>query len=191
MKMYVMMLLLSSALVGLLGPEKADAWWPKKLVVVLEGENVEGSIQLVPDIDGDGNDDFAECFTGDLVSPRFGWVVGTGTECLAPDASGRLIATTTFSFWRGSFTSRGKMNLQPIQWSPADNDDVDPSVGVITGYFPAPGTNNIIGGTGRFRNVSGRVRLSGAALPLGPHPEDPEGPNFANLNCIFIIEFDR
>ena len=191
MKRIATLLLLGAMTAGLLLPTEADArHWKKKLVVVLQGENVEGSIQLVPDIDGDGEDDFAECFTADLVSPRFGWVVGTGTECLAARPDGLLVATTTFNFWRGSFTARGKMNVQPIQWDPAANDDVDESIAVITGYFPAPGTNNIINGTGRYRKASGRVRLSGAAKPLGPSPDNPDGPNFANLNCIFIIDFD-
>lgn len=178
---------LALAAAALAGSPAADAsGWKKRthrIVVVLEAQNQPpSSVTTIPDIDGDGMDDNADlCIDGDLVNPRTGRKVGTGTECLSFTEAGP-IATTTFNFWRGSMTARGKMNLAPVTWLAEDHPDVDGSVGDLSGYFPAPGTNNILKGTRRFRHASGRVRLSGGAKV------NDDGT--FNLNCIFIIEFD-
>lgn len=155
----------------------------KRIVVILEGTAVAEE-RDVPDIDGDGSDDPANCWDVDLVDARTGRVIGTASECLAfADLDGqgpKPVATTTFNFREGTLVQRGKMTLQPVLWDPANNPDVDSDVTLVTGAFPAPGTNNIIYGTGQFSGATGHVRLSGAARD--------HGNGTATLDCIFIID---
>jgi len=172
------MVAVSCAAGSLLASEPADP----RLVVILEGNNLQGYPSTVPDIDGDGIDDDAFCFDGNVVDAKTDLVIGTGQECLAATAEGLNIATTTLHFPSGSLTVRGKISVWPVQWDPATNPDVDPNVGLVTGYFPGPGTNNIIASSGRFAGRTGRMRLSGAALDYGD--------GTANLNCVFIIDLD-
>ena len=164
------------------GPVLATDAADPRLVLILEGRNLQGYPAEVPDIDGDGVPDGAFCFDGDVTDAKTNKVIGSGTECLSPTAEGPNIATTTLHLPSGSITARGKISIWPVQWDPSTNPDVDASVGVVTGYFPAPGSNNIIAGTGRFADATGRMRLSGAALDFGD--------GTANLNCLFIIDLD-
>ncbi|MGI9326317.1 MAG: hypothetical protein ACR2PZ_13930 [Pseudomonadales bacterium] len=159
-------------------PGRADP----RLVVILEAQPAVGMPGSVPDIDGDGLDDDGFCFDGALVDAKTNKVIGTAQECLSATPTGMTYATTTLNFPSGSIVARGKISVLPVQWDPATNPDVDPAVGAVTGYFPAPGTNNILSGTGRFANATGRVRLSGAARDFGD--------GTANLNCLFIIDLD-
>ncbi len=165
---------------GLFGNAQAE---PHRFVVILQGT---GTLELreVPDIDGDGVADPAICVDVDLADARTGHVIGTGTECLSEadlDGQGaKPIATTTFNFPGGTLVQRGKLTAQPVLWEPQFNSDVDPKVQLVTGAFPAPGVNNVLSGTGRFKNAMGRVRLSGAA------GDNPDGTT--TLNCIFVIE---
>jgi len=163
-------------------PAFADVAADPRLVVILEGQNLQGYPSTVPDLDGDGIDDDAFCFDGNLTDAKTNKVIGTGTECLSATAEGLNVATTTLHFPSGSITARGKITVWPVQWDPSMNPDIDPSVGLVTGYFPGPGTNNIIASSGRFAGRTGRMRLSGAALDFGD--------GTANLNCLFIIDLD-
>ena len=153
-----------------------------RLVVLVEGR-ASGYPSFVPDIDGDGSDDFGFCFDVNLTDAKTNKVIGTATECVSDleDDDNPAYATTTFNFPPGTLVSRGKMNFGLVSWDPGSNPDVA-GINVLSGYFPAPDSNNVLSGTGRFRNATGRVRLSGAVQELGNGE--------AILNCIFIIDLD-
>ncbi len=154
-----------------------------RLVVLFRG-TAGPDFREVPDIDGDGADDLALCIEVDLVSAKTNNIIGTGTECLAEvdlDGTGaKPVATSFLHFPQGTIISRGKINIAPVIWDPALNPDVDPTKIELTGYFPAPGTSNVVGGTKRFANVEGQVRMSGAARAN-------EDGTFT-IDCIFIID---
>jgi hypothetical protein len=154
-----------------------------RLVVILAGTGAAVERE-VPDIDGDGFADLATCFDTNVVNASTNLIIGTGSECVSffdLDGQGiKPIATTTFNLREGTLVQRGKLSGQPVLWAPAHNPDVDPSVEAISGSFPAPGTNNILSGTGRFAGRQGRVRLSGAFKD--------NGDGTSTLNCIFIID---
>lgn len=166
-----------SASLGLADGHSADP----RLVVLVEGF-AAGYPSTVPDIDNDGQDDFAFCFDVNLTSAKTNKVIGTATECVSDlDGDGPMppYATTTFNFPQGTLVARGKMNFGLVSWDPATNSDVA-DINVLSGYFPAPGANNILSGTGRFKNATGRVRLSGAVI------DNFDGT--ATLDCMFIID---
>ena len=173
---------LATLLVASTAPALSDTSADPRLVVILEGLHLQGYASTVADIDGDGIEDDAFCFDGLLTHAQTNKVIGTGQECLSVTAEGLNIATTTLNFPSGSLTARGKISVWPVQWDSSTNPDIDPNVGLVTGYFPAPDANNIIAGSGRFAGATGRMRLSGAALDYGD--------GTANLNCIFIIDLD-
>jgi hypothetical protein len=49
---------------------------------------------------------------------------------------------------------------------------------------PNPGANSIIGGTGRFQNATGSVRLSGAVNL------SELGDGVITFDCVFVINLD-
>jgi hypothetical protein len=90
-----------------------------------------------------------------------------------------LVGTTTFHLPGGTLTSRGSTTVQPIL-----TDPIETPITHVTGAVPDAGANSIIGGTGRFANATGSVRLSGAV-------------NLSNLDngeitfdCVFAINLD-
>ena len=80
------------------------------MVVILEG-TASPEMREVPDIDGDGIDDMADCFDVDLVDAKTKRVIGTASECLAfgdlDDQGAKPVATTTFNFRHGTLVQRG------------------------------------------------------------------------------------
>ena len=162
-------------------PEEAAAAGKKPLVVQLSG-TATGVPGTVPDIDGDGNDDLANCFTVDLIDISKDKVVGSAVDCLAEVTEVgdglALVGTTYFNFNNGQLVSRGLTTVQPVTHG-------SPGTTHITGAIPpATGSNDILSGTGAYKNASGSVRLSGAV-------------NMANIDkneiafdCLFVITLD-
>jgi len=155
-----------------------------RLVVIVAG-TARGEARMVPDYTGDGNPDPAFCWDVDLVDAATNRVIGRATDCFSPQnpEGTKGFGTTYFYFPQGTLVTRGKNTGGPVTWDPSTNPDVDPNVTVMTGAFPAPGTNNILSGTGRFAGARGRSRLSGAARI---HPDGVT----VTLNCIFVIDLD-
>ena len=181
MKHSVLVLMLICSLAGSGLAQPADP----QMVVILVGTAV-GGLRMVPDYTGDGMPDPAFCWDLDLVDAKTSRVIGRGTDCFSPQnpEGTKGFGTTYFHFPQGTLVTRGKNTGQPVTWDPSTNPDVDPDVTVITGAFPAPGTNNILSGTGRFAGARGRVRLSGA---VRIHPDGAT----VTFSCIFTIDLDK
>jgi hypothetical protein len=139
---------------------------------------------MVPDVDGDGKPDPGTCWELDMVDIKTNTSIGKAHDCLSffnLDGTGvKPVGTTFFRFPQGMLVSRGKNTAQPVLWDPAQNRDVDPNVTMVTGAFPAPGTNNILSGTRAFEGARGRVRFSGA---VRIHPDGVT----VTFSCIFVI----
>jgi len=150
-------------------------------VVQIKGTAV-GEMREVPDIDGDGKPDKANCFDVDLIDPTTNLVIGTATDCLSkvtPVGDGlALIGTTYFNFKEGTLVVRGKTSVQP------KTHGSEPSTH-ITGGIPSPGANNVLYGTGIFEGATGSVRLSGA-VNMSKFKDKGE----ISFDCIFIITLD-
>lgn len=141
----------------------------------------------VPDIDGDGIDDAAMCFDVQVVNIVDNQIVGRGTDCLSkvtPTGTGvALVGTTYFHLPSGTLITRGKTSVQPV-FHPTTTPKGQP-ITHITGA--ASDKNSVIGGTGRFANATGKVRLSGMV----------DMTNFAGnvgnpivFDCLFIVDLD-
>ena len=116
---------------------------------------------VVPDIDGDFIDDPAICFDVKLVNMKNQQVIGTATDCLSnitPMGTGlTLVGTSFFTMPNGTLITRGSTTVQPVLHS-----TVTPNGQNITHITGASTDgNSIIGSTGRFKNATGIVRLSG------------------------------
>ena len=114
---------------------------------------------MVPDIDGDGEDDPALCFDVDLYDSA-GRKIGTATDCLS-NITGvgdglAIVGTTIFNLPNGTFVSRGNTTVQPLTTSVAS-----PATHV-TGAIPEAGANSVLHGTGAYEGFMAQVRLSGA-----------------------------
>ena len=140
----------------------------------------------VPDIDGDLVDDSAICFDIDLINAANQQVIGTATDCLSniePSGFGlQLVGTTFFHLPQGTLITRGNTTVQPV-----GHPTVTPDGQEITHITGASGEGNaIIGGSGRFENREGTVRLSGMV----------DMTNFAGegtpiaFDCLFVIKLD-
>ena len=135
---------------------------------------------MVPDIDGDGDEDPALCFDVYLYDSA-GNLIGTATDCLSQitgvDNGLALIGTTIFNLPNGSFTSRGHTTVQPI------TTDVPTPITHTTGAIPMPGTNGVIAGTGAYARFEAQVRLSGAVnlSRLDSHGE-------ITFDCLFAVD---
>ena len=154
------------------------------LNLIGSGNMYEGT---VPDIDGDFIDDPAICFDTDLVNMRTQQIIGAATDCLSNITSIgtglALIGTSFFHTPEGTLITRGKTTVQPVL-----QQTVTPKGQPITHITGASSAgNSIIGGTGRFANKSGTVRLSGMV----------DMTNFAGnvgdpivFDCLFIVDLD-
>ena len=118
-----------------------------------------GYAGMVPDIDGDGEDDPATCFDVDLMDSK-GRKIGTATDCLSniTEVGGGLsiVGTTIFHLSNGTFVTRGNTTVQPIT-----TDGPTPATHV-TGAIPVDGTNGVLYGTRACADFEAQVRLSGA-----------------------------
>jgi hypothetical protein len=134
---------------------------------------------MVPDIDGDGNDDPAACFDVDLFDAS-GKKIGTATDCLSniTEVGGglALVGTTIFHLPNGTFISRGNTTVQPVTTS-------EPTpVTHTTGAIPMDGANGVISGSGVFKDFQAQVRLSGA-VNLSRLDSDGE----ITFDCLFAV----
>ena len=134
---------------------------------------------FVPDIDGDGAADPADCFDVDLLD-HTGRKIGTATDCLSRiEFVGEglaLVGTTTFNLPNGSFTTRGSTTVQPVTTSGAT------PVTHTTGAVPMNGENGVIAGTGVYEQFRAQARLAGA-VNLGKLESDGE----ISFDCLFSI----
>ena len=158
----------------------------KHLVLNLTGSG-DMYESTVPDIDGDGVDDHAMCFDVQVVDAENNQILGKGTDCLSmatPTGTGvALVGTSYFHLPGGSLITRGKTSVQPVL-----HPTVTPrglTVTHITGA--ASDKNSVIGGTGRFANTSGKVRLSGmvSMADFAGNVGDP-----IVFDCLFVVDLD-
>ena len=152
----------------------------KIYVVQIRGTDI-GEMRMVPDIDGDGKDDEANCFDVELVDLVTNKVIGTATDCLANVTMVgdgiALIGTTYFNFEEGTIVSRGRTTVQPV------THDYK-GITHISGASPS-GENDILNGTGIFEGATGSVRLSGLVDMSKAMSE-----NKMTFDCIFVITLD-
>jgi len=134
----------------------------KELVLNAKGSATAYLCDIPPTAQGSRQ---ALCFDIPLYNMKTGGYIGTMTEAVAdaiPDTGGGMQVTVTstfrFSEWpsQPSLTTRVLGNAQPFLGG-------SESMTHLTGYYPSPGTNNIIAGSKRFRHASGSARESGAA----------------------------
>ena len=141
------------------------------IVVVLRGD---GTLLDEPPVEG------ALCYPADLIDAGTDRTIGTGIDCLSNITSvgdGFLLDRTTFlHFPEGTLIASGPTTVMPSAGG-------TPGFSHIVGEIPAPGTNSIDSGTGRFSGATGSVRLSGA-VNMGAFPAA------IVFNCIFVIDLD-
>jgi len=164
-------------------PAMANPSADPNIVVRLVGTAI-GEDRIVPDIDGDGIDDQALCFDINLEDIKTGKIIGTATDCLSNVVEVgdglSLVGTTTFDFNDGNqLVSRGITTVQPVTAG-------SQSVTHITGSISDVNENNILSGTGKYNDVSGQVRLSGA---VNMEPQD-DGTLQIAFDCLFVISLD-
>jgi hypothetical protein len=142
---------------------------------------------FVPDIDGDKMDDPAICFDVELVNLKNQQVIGTATDCLssitAVGTGLALVGTSYFNMPNGTLITRGSTTVQPVL-----HPTVTPNGQNITHITGASiDGNSMIDGTGRFKNTTGTVRLSGMVdmTNFAGSVGDPLG-----FDCLFIIALD-
>lgn len=135
---------------------------------------------MVPDIDGDGQEDPATCFDVGLYSAD-GRVIGTATDCLSEitpvDDGLALIGTTIFRMANGTFTTRGHTTVQPV------TTDTPTPVTHTTGAVPMDDDNGVIAGTGAYARFEAKARLAGA-VNLSKLDSDGE----ITFDCLFAID---
>ena len=127
----------------------------------------------------------------EIRNPNTGNKIGTGVDCLHIDDNAvdfDYIELTAHSFFllpgNNSFVSSGTTTVRAFRpgIGQGDRGDGQGMITHMTGSLPV--SNNVVGGTGRFANVPGMVRLSGAvdlsAFDIGD----------IFFNCIFIAHFE-
>ena len=143
--------------------------------------------RMVPDIDGDGNEDPAICFDATLINGKNRQRIGTATDCLSnitPVGTGLgITATTFFHLPQGNLIVRGGTSVQPVVLP-----TVTPGGHLITHITGAASTGNpIIEGTKRFQRTTGKVRLSGM-VDMTHFAGKVGDPIF--FDCLFIVDLD-
>ena len=126
------------------------------------------------------SDVVGDCLETDLYDAQTNRIIGTGLDCLnildGGDAGISIDRTTIFNFPQGRLVARGLTTVVPIFGSSSPGfthvvGDVDDA------------TDNIVSGTGRFKNASGNVRLSGIVNLA-------DLPTTLRFNCVFVIDMD-
>ncbi len=163
--------------------EKSGDYSPLRYsrIVKLVGRAI-GEERSIPDFNGDGVTT-GLCFDLTLIDVSNNQVVGTATDCLSnvtvnADGSIALTGTAFFNFndGSGSLVTRGLTTVQPTTHG-------SPGITHITGAIPTADSNDIIEGTGHYKNAKGKIRLSGAV--------NMHSPNDISFNCLFIIPSKR
>ena len=147
-------------------------------VVAMQGTDI-GEFRTIQLPDGAVD---ALCFDVDLVDLQTGRVVGTGTDCfleIEEDGEALIVhSISIFQFPEGDLYTGSSVGVAPTSTSSYHTTHV-------TGYVPAPGENNIVQGTGRYRRATGSARLSGAV-----DMSKLESDGAITFNCLFVIELD-
>ena len=129
-----------------------------------------------------GDDPVALCFDLDIIDLKTGQKIGTATDCLSNievvEDSIALVGRTFFHFPGGSVVTRGLTSVQPTTHG-------SPDFTHITGAIPADGENSVLAGDGKFENVAGTARLSGA-VNMSMVSE-----GIITFNCIFVLDLER
>ena len=165
------------------GPQESPPQVNPPIVVRLVGNPLAQTRQLPDGIPPLRNGE-TQAIAFDMDLEYNGRVIGTATDYLGDitpvgDAID-LEGTTVFNFPGGTLISRGQTTVQPLTTSAPS------PVTHTTGAIPFPSTNNILGGTGIFNDVTGTVRLSGAVnLSEFSGEGTPIG-----FDCLFVIQFD-
>ncbi len=147
------------------------------MIVALRGQ-ASAEARTLSDLPGSLE---ATCFSGvQLIEVKTGKVIGTAEDCLSditPVGDGLSVTGTTFFRFQdgGTLISRGETSVQPTT---IGSDGFTH----ITAAIPASGSNQVIGGTESYQNVSGTVRLSGA---VNMSQLDSDGK--VTFDCIFQI----
>ncbi len=160
----------------------AEGGADSRIIVGLRGSDV-GEAKMLEDF-GDGRGALeALCFDMNILNVSSGQVIGTAEDCLAEVGDGAnggvlLTGTTFFNFPDGQLVSRGRTTVHPLNERAPGS-----AITHITGAIPAPGSNQVLRGTGRFDGAAGTVRLSGAVDLSG---FSGEGTPIA-FDCLFEI----
>jgi hypothetical protein len=136
------------------------------------------------------------CFDGLIFDAASGREIGTATDCLKPtylddggtpgdssDDSLQIIGTTIFELPAGTIISQGKTSVRPVTWPSESQPNTH-----ITGAIPFDDENSIMATTGRYKNSTGTVRLSGAVDMTDFVTETGLGQ--LDFTCLFIITLD-
>ena len=131
------------------------------------------------------------CFEVEIRNPNTGNNIGIGVDCLRIDdieENADYIELSAHSFFlmsgNNSFVSSGTTTVRAFRpgVGQGDRGDGQGPISHMTGSLPDD--NNVAGGTGRFANVPGMVRLSGA-VDLSDFDNDN-----IFFNCIFIAHLE-
>ena len=116
-----------------------------------------GNIDSVPNVKGD-----VVCHDVEMVDLQSNEVIGISTDCFSdaePDSGGGagFVGTTFLNFPNGTIVAQGQFTAQPVLRETTTITGVP--ITAITGA--ATDGNSIIGGTGRYKNSTGNIRISG------------------------------
>ena len=163
----------------------------KTLVVHLNGDGVFIPPEDVPMPELLDGLDVTACFEVGMFNLATKRRMGTGVACIADvdldEQTGAVSLTDTvfFIFQDGLIASQDRIEVRPAGVGVGGQPSgVGQNKTHITGGFPDE--DNIVGGTGIYKNVVGKVRLSGASNMSGMSNPVPE----LELDCIFVIDFE-
>lgn len=128
------------------------------LIVQLKGKAI-GETQRIPPIEATGTRE-GNCFNVELIDVRQEERIGTAMRCFTDvhtTQNGLAFTETTFLHLpAGKIVARTRMTAQPILDNGAEMTH-------ITGTVPSSFATNLLtdAGTARFKNLPGRMRLSG------------------------------
>ena len=162
---------------------KHHAHNPQRLLVKLLGPSEaytpeEGTI---PNVEGD-----VVCHDVDMIDLQSNEVIATSTDCFSdvePDSGGGagFVGTTFLNFPDGTIIAQGNFTAQPVLRETATITGVP--ITAITGA--AKEGNSFIGGTGKYENSAGNVRVSGM-VDVTNYAFMPGDPLY--FDCIFEIQ---
>lgn len=146
---------------------------------------IEGAKDLyeceVPETDQGST--LATCHDHEIIDLHTNRVIGTATDAttdVTEDGEGLIATGTTFFHLRqGDLVIRGRGTIQPmLEGEPILNNA---HVTHIAGIFPEPDANNVIDGTGLFKDAEGTFSLLGA-LDLTNMAEGQ-----SQFHCVYLI----
>ncbi len=145
----------------------------QSLAVVLQG-TAEGEFRMIDGVE-------MECFDVDLVDAASGRIIGLATDCLdlnsiVPDPDGgagfSVNNTQFFHLPGGMIQTSIRSTIQPVLEGSSGITHITGSIG---------DEMNIVGGTGRYQNAQGTVRLNGAV------DLSRLGEAIVTFDCVFRI----